>query len=101
MGFENGVNLWLDDRVPPPTPHWIWIKTVKEVKVFLTEQKVHMISLDHDLGENQEPGYDLVKWMMVNKLWSRAKPQVHSMNPVGGANMKALIDKYWEPYRST
>ncbi len=41
-------------------------------------------------------GYDLVKWMAENSVWPRAKPRVHSANPVGRANMEAIIERYWE-----
>ena len=43
------------------------------------------LSLDHDLGEDQETGYDLVKWMAETDAWPQNKPTVHSMNPVGRA----------------
>lgn len=44
-----------------------------------------------------ETGYDLVKWMAANDVWSRQKPKVHSANPVGAENMRAMIDRYWKP----
>ena len=53
-------------------------------------------------GPNITPtGYDLVKWMAENDLWSVYPPTVHSANPVGRANMQATIDRYWHPKGTT
>lgn len=43
----------------------------------------------------QPTGYDFVKWMMETDRWPTLKPVVHSANPVGAANMRANIDRYW------
>lgn len=45
-------------------------------------------------------GYDLVKWMAENDIWSVNKPIVHSANPAGRINMMATIDRYWHPPRT-
>jgi hypothetical protein len=45
--------------------------------------------------ELQPTGYDFVKWMCETGKWPVTKPRVHSQNPVGRANMQALIDRYW------
>jgi hypothetical protein len=45
--------------------------------------------------ELQPTGYDFVKWMAETGRWPTIKPRVHSMNPVGRANMQAVIDRYW------
>jgi hypothetical protein len=42
-----------------------------------------------------ETGYDLVKWCAETGNWSENKPRVHSANPVGAANMRAVINRYW------
>lgn len=44
-------------------------------------------------------GYDLVKWMAKHDMWPTNKPLVHSANPAGRVNMRAIIDQYWhKPY---
>ena len=40
-------------------------------------------------------GYDFVLWCAAQNRWPAAKPRVHSANPVGAANMRAVIDRYW------
>lgn len=52
-------------------------------------------SCGHNKPDQIPTGYDLVKWMAENDLWSVYKPTVHSANPVGRANMQAVIDRYW------
>jgi hypothetical protein len=45
--------------------------------------------------ELAKTGYDFVRWLVETGKWSTTKPRVHSQNPVGRANMQALIDKFW------
>lgn len=42
-------------------------------------------------------GYDLVKWMAKHDFWPTNKPIVHSANPAGKVNMRAVIDQFWHP----
>lgn len=108
------INLWLDDIRPAPEG-WVRVKTVHEaIEVMRTKDVDHM-SLDHDLDLcptchdlnedysqdillpckcNQSTGYDFVKWMAGNDIWPKFKPTVHSANPVGANNMRAMIDRY-------
>lgn len=48
-----------------------------------------------------ETGYDFVKWMAGVGLWPEHKPAVHSANPVGKANMIAVIDRYWKSSKTS
>lgn len=109
------VNLFLDDLRQPPNDgaEWTVCRTAEEAQSLLLAGFVNVASLDHDLGEcarcsalrgYNEPsrtcthrmsGYDLVKWMAEHDIWPMQKPTVHSMNPVGAANMRATIDRYW------
>ena len=96
--------VWLDDERPIPE-HIIrrasddmnfikfksaitcyhWLRDVaSEGKVF--------ISFDHDLGTDNT-GYDLAKWIVENGI-PLAGYSVHSMNPVGAANIHQLLDHY-------
>lgn len=87
------MKLWLDDVRREPDG-WIRCKTVQEVINHLLTGLVEEMSLDHDLG-TAETGYDLVKWCAENRVWSKHKPRVHSWNPVGAANMRAVINRYF------
>jgi hypothetical protein len=55
--------------------------------------KVVSLSLDHDLGEGQKTGYDIAKWMVETKIYP---PYifVHSLNSVGAANIRQLLEHY-------
>lgn len=84
------------------------------------------MSLDHDLGKAVRPCYeceltdhdgapgnkdtcedchchtrpstgcDFVTWLAGTRSWPKQKPVVHSANPSGSADMRALIDRYYE-----
>ena len=95
-------NLFLDDTRQPKDIYgsnrkWELVTTTQEVKDALLAGEVNNLSLDHDLGRDQETGYDLVKWMAENNQWPKGEITVHSANPVGAANMRAMIDRYRPP----
>jgi hypothetical protein len=111
------IKLFLDDMRDAPDKEWVVVRSVAAAQDALRNRAVYMLSLDHDLGacgdciRTNQPGaanlmhchhvptgYDLVKWMVENDVWPVKKPLIHSMNPVGRANMKAQIDR-WGPYR--
>ncbi len=56
------------------------------------------ICFDHDLGPDSETGYDFAKWLVDASLQSGSnipiRFSVHSQNPIGAANIKALLDNY-------
>ncbi len=56
-----------------------------------------IISFDHDLDETGKSGIDAAKWL-VNYCLEKDLPLpqyiIHSMNPVGVENIKALFDNY-------
>ncbi len=109
------IRLYLDDVRSPPDDTWTVVRTAEEARALLDDPLVTVehASLDHDLGECsaceqvrgfQDPqntcqhrmtGYDLVKWMAEHDVWPVNKPTVHSFNPVGRANMRATIDRYF------
>lgn len=117
------MNVWLDDLRPEPAG-WVRCRTAAEAVTLMLNHadEVDHMSLDHDLGElplchdctwsingcEAAPdeckckchgiaptGYDFVKWMAENEIWPRHKPMLHTQNPVGRANMKATIDRYF------
>ena len=98
------MKLWLDDLRPAPLEEgWILAHSVNEAIVAITTQEITFASLDHDLGEYEPDGGDAVKfvlWMIEHNTWPEDGIEIHSMNPVGAANMLALIDHY-APYQAT
>lgn len=100
---SEGIKLWLDDERRAPFG-WVHCNRVQDAKVLLHAGLVAYASLDHDLGftDDEDPlkqvecetGYDLCKWMAEHRIWPKYKPMVHSANPVGAANMRAIIDRH-------
>ena len=62
--LSNGVKVYLDDERPVPNG-WILVKTAQEAIDYLINNEVEVISLDHDLGDENivGTGYDVVKWI--------------------------------------
>lgn len=89
--------IWLDDAREAPEGY-LHIKTAEECIAFLEIQwyNIEILSLDHDLGENKQTGYDVVKYIeeRVHIIGSYVTFQmlIHSDNPVGIKNMKAGIE---------
>jgi hypothetical protein len=93
------MKLWLDDERPAPEG-WVWVKTVEEAELaFLgtddsanpTMHEITELSVDHDLGEDARPGYDLLVWLeeaVHDGMWDPPLVTVHSMN--AGARPKMV-----------
>jgi len=91
----NAICLWLDDVRPAPEG-WVHARSVNGAIALLRVHRVSEASLDHDLGDYAADGGDgvrLVLWMAEHGVWP-AQVRVHSLNPVGRANMEALITRY-------
>lgn len=96
-------NIFLDDERQPVHPRrWRVCRSYDEAVIeMLTHGCPSMITFDHDLGLNSKTGYDLAKWMVDMDLTWEGKfiPadftfEVHSQNPVGKANIEALLNNY-------
>jgi len=63
----------------------------------LQENNCDVLFLDHDLGGQQmvasgeDTGYEVAKWLSENKEYMPKYVFIHSFNPVGAINMKALL----------
>lgn len=84
------LNLYVDDLRDCPNGYSV-ARTMEEAISILENSEVNILSLDHDLGEDDNgkllpTGYDLVKYfceygLRVNKIY------LHTDNPVGRENM--------------
>lgn len=88
--MKEKINLYLDDLRDVPEG-FILAKTVEEAIYYLENYKVEILSLDHDLGEDEKgnllpTGYDLVKYICENGLRAD-KIYIHTDNPCGRLNM--------------
>ncbi len=95
--------LFLDDERFPPDDgaEWMVIRTVADAIDFMINECPAFISFDHDLGENQPTGYDLVNWMIerdldegCNFIPTDFEFYVHSQNPVGAENIRSKLTSY-------
>lgn len=97
--------LWIDD-VRTPYPYfwykgdqvlWHWAKDVESAKYYIERAEKDnipfaIISIDHDAGEFGPPDYiKVLDWLEET---GRSYPiRIHSQNPVGVANMRAIIQR--------
>ena len=97
------MKLWLDDVRPAPEGY-VWCKSVVEAKTFIHEfelpsneeffGKIELIDIDHDAGDYAKDGGDYIRLCDWLEETGRNYPiRIHSMNPVGVANMRAIIQR--------
>jgi hypothetical protein len=87
------MRVWLDDIRPAPKG-WNYVATVADAQTLLQTGDVTHLSLDHDLGEDTPEAYALCLWMAENDVWPTEWIGIHSANPVGRDNMRAVINRY-------
>lgn len=101
--------LFLDDERDPSDVTWVpgfdhtldWevVRSFDEACAFVKTVGVpDVVSFDHDLGLGKT-GLDFAKWLIEYDLdYAVLKPgfafTVHSMNPVGRENIRALVQSY-------
>lgn len=99
------MKIWVDDVRPAPEGYK-WCKTVNEAKwaISYVEEmlsktkdsyyKLEFIDIDHDAGDYAQYGGDYIKLLDWLEETGRNYPiRIHSMNPVGAANMRAIIQR--------
>ena len=99
------LKLWIDDVRPAPDGY-VWIRSVNKAHEFIEiyeniyrrEQdpfmKIVLIDIDHDAGDYSEDGGDYIKLLDWLEETGRNYPiRIHSMNPVGVVNMRAIIER--------
>ena len=107
------MKLWIDDVRPAPKGY-TWIKSVNSAKSQIEEceymynasrqkefWKIELIDIDHDAGDFSTEGGDYVKLLDWLEETGRNYPvRIHSMNPVGRENMRAIIKRNgWKEVR--
>lgn len=98
-------SLFIDDERFPPRDgrRWVIARNMHDVLMML---RIHgmpgYISFDHDLGENEQTGYDIAKLLVDLDMGGDcdyALPAefdfyVHSQNPIGKTNIEAYLNNY-------
>ena len=93
------MKLWVDDVRPAP-PGYRWARSVHEVIIHICQMtkpggvhNIEILDLDHDAGDWSWNGGDyieILKWM-ERKGINDIPIRLHTMNPVGRENMRAII----------
>lgn len=101
------MKLWVDDVRPAPDG-FFWAKSVNQAKrtiidteeynnrprMFDISHPIEVIDIDHDAGEFAGDGGDYIKLLDWLEETGRNYPiRIHSMNPVGIENMRAIIER--------
>ena len=100
------MKLWIDDVRTAPVGYE-WCKSVNEtlyiikgndmyywVPENIIEDPIELIDLDHDAGDYEIYGGDYIEILNWLEKTGRNYPiRIHSMNPVGVANMRAIIER--------
>lgn len=89
------MKLWIDDVRPAPNG-WKHVKTASEaISCIESENTITHISFDHDLGEGNGSGYEVVcvvEERIYNGMMKMPEMCVHSANPVGATRIQQAID---------
>jgi len=88
--MKEKINLYVDDLRDCPEG-FVIARTVDDAKYYLENFEVDILSLDHDLGIDEQgnlapTGYDLVKYICEKGLRAE-RIYLHTDNSVGRENM--------------
>lgn len=92
------MKFWVDDVRPAPEGYWP-AKSVRSAKLAIqivekNSGTVELIDLDHDAGDYVNYGGDYINILNWLEATGRNYPiRIHSMNPVGVANMRRIIQR--------
>lgn len=91
------MKLWVDDMRPAPNGYAYACSVNKAkhtIEYFEKYFHVELIDIDHDAGDYAWDGGDYIKLLDWLEETGRNYPiRIHSMNPVGRENMRAIIQK--------
>ena len=104
------MKLWIDDVRPAPEGYFRYAFTsVAMAKAYIEKYEkygdvyhpIEIIVLDHDAGDDAKYGGDYIRLLDWLEETGRNYPiRIHSMNPVGVANMRAIIQRNgWKEVR--
>jgi hypothetical protein len=97
------MKVWLDDERVMPSEFDCHVKSAGEAIALLVKGSVTLISLDHDLGDEQNgTGYDVacfIEQAAYSGQLAFIEVHIHSANPVGRSRMKQAIsraEEFWQ-----
>lgn len=98
------MKIWVDDIRPAPDGY-VWIKSVNDFKLLAVNllywKRIDILDMDHDAGDYRIAGGDYIEILnYIEELQYKYPPlsqpitvHIHSMNPVGVANMRRIIQR--------
>ena len=93
------MKLWVDDIRPAPKGY-IWCKSVNIAidticaYLLVGYTDIEIIDIDHDAGNYASEGGDYIKLLdWLEEVGLDFPIHIHSMNPVGIANMRRIIQR--------
>lgn len=104
------MKLWIDDVRPAPE-EYVWCKSTLNAlhTIYHNADDVEEIALDHDAGDYVKEGGDFINVLQElerlchlpnaskRAIWEKRcknyRFSLHSANPVGIANMRAIIER--------
>jgi hypothetical protein len=92
------MKIFLDDERKAPNG-WVRCYRPEEVILLLLTTDVEVISLDHDLGEEDCDGYDVLSWLEEAVFVDNFFPPeilIHTANPAARVRMEACRKKIIE-----
>lgn len=103
------MHWFIDDERDPVFSRFMVFRNQAEIKDYFRDamyvfdkyrvclDKIDGVSFDHDLGENEPTGYDILK-MLINEhhvfLSDNLHIYVHSQNPIGKENILKYAENY-------
>jgi hypothetical protein len=101
-------DIFLDDGRDDQCNGRLHCRSYDEFTAAITERGLpRSIAFDHDLGERSgvetKSGYDCAKWLVAYCMERGLRLptcSVHSQNPVGAENIKALLRSYWKHWQA-
>ena len=103
--FDHPRILFVDDLRWPPADErrdeTAIARSYNEAINLLSNHRFEEVSLDHDIasfvGGKEKTGYDIALWLAERKNDGLFVPPIvkcHSANPVGRANIEAVVKRY-------
>lgn len=92
------MKLWIDDVRPAPKGYLLCTSVNQARQTILTleslRKTIDLLDIDHDAGDYARDGGDYIRLLDWLEETGRSYPiRIHSMNVVGRANMKRIIQR--------
>ena len=98
------MKIYLDDFRDAPSDDWIVFRSVPPLIAALKKRNVDVVSLDHDLGNYNGTGYDVLVWIenetATNPEYNPPEIRIHTSNPAARGRMESAVESIRKIERS-